>query len=101
MPRQRRTSLEIVVAVLKGIRQQSRSQVGSDNTVSVHKRQLMRSANLNHNQLTNYLDTLENKQFIILEETGSGLTAEITSTGEQFLNRADTLSTFLDEDFSE
>lgn len=98
MPEQRRTSLEIMIDLLEGIRQQGYSQVPSTDKISINKRQLMRSANLNYSQLTRYLDTLEEKGFIEIEETDSEASVEITASGEQFLRRANTLSDLLAED---
>lgn len=96
----RRTSFEIMTAVLEGIREQGDASVELDRGVAVNKRQLMRTANINHSQLTDYLDTMERKELVILTEAESKLQIKITATGEQFLQRAKTLSMILDEDSS-
>ncbi len=72
-----------------------RQQFQTDGGVPIAKRKLMRSANLNYNQLTNYLNTLEKKGFIIREENEQGLFIEITDKGIQFFEQASKLNNML------
>lgn len=91
----RRESLEIMVDMLQAIRQQGFEQSRSADSISLNKRQLMRSANLNHKQMSRYLDILEEKSFISTEQTESGLRMQITDKGWEFLDRAQTITEFL------
>lgn len=72
-----------------------RQQFQTDGGVPIPKRELMRSANLNYNQLTNYLDTLEQKGFIIRKENDKGLFIEITDTGIEFFEQASNITDML------
>jgi predicted transcriptional regulator len=72
-----------------------RQQFQTDGGVPISKRELMRSANLNYNQLTNYLNTLEQKGFIIRDENEQGLFIEITDTGIEFFEQASKVNNML------
>jgi len=88
MHNSQRSSIEIMTELLEVAMEARRQQFQTDGGVPIPKRQLMRSANLNYNQLTNYLNTLEQKGFIIREENDQGLFIEITDAGVEFFEQA-------------
>jgi|APHM01.1.fsa_nt_gi Predicted transcriptional regulator len=83
-----RSSVEIMTEILSVAVENRRRALQTDGGVPVAKRELMRSANLNYNQLTNYLSRLEQKGFIMAEEADKGLFLEITDEGEEFYTKA-------------
>lgn len=85
-----------MTSLLKAARQQRRRQLQTDGGVSMNKRKLMRKANVNHSQLTSYLEILDSKGFIIKHETAEGLDIETTEQGEQLLSQTETLSDLLE-----
>lgn len=93
----RRSGLEVMTDLLYAAREQSRKGLQTDGGVAVNKRQLMRSANINHTQLTDYLDTLDGKGFIRRYEAEDGLHLELTESGEEFLARVEALITLFEE----
>lgn len=94
-PGNRRSSLAIMSNLLEAAREQRRRELQTDGGVSMNKRELMRSANINHSQLTSYIDILDSKGFIIKTETDHGLDIEITERGEQLLSQTQTLADLL------
>lgn len=95
MSKRQRSSIEIMTDLLEVAMEARRQQFQTDGGVPIPKRELMRSANLNYNQLTNYLDTLEQKGFIIREENDKGLFIEITDTGIEFFEQASNITDML------
>jgi predicted transcriptional regulator len=96
--RGQRSSIEIMTDLLEVAMEERRGRHQTDGGVPVSKRELMRSANLNYNQLTNYLDTLETKGFIIRNETNQGLFLEITDKGTEFFEQATSVTTLLNDE---
>lgn len=94
-PGERRSAIDIMSTLLRAARRQRRRQLQTDGGVSLNKRELMRTANLNHSQLTSYLDILETKGFVIKHETADGLDIETTEKGEQLLEQTEILSELL------
>lgn len=94
MSRQR-SSIEIMTELLELAMEARRRQFQTDGGVPVSKRELMRSANLNYNQLTNYLNMLERKGFVVQEESSEGLFLEITDTGMEFFEQASDVTEML------
>lgn len=84
-----------MASVLRSASQQRMGQVQTDGGFAVKKRDIMRSANVNHTQLTSYLERLESKGFIVQYDGSDRLHLEITAKGEQLLQRADALSELL------
>lgn len=62
----------------------------------MNKRELMRTANVNHSQLMSYLEILESKGFIIKTETDHGLDIETTERGEKLLSQTETLASLFE-----
>lgn len=90
-----RSSIEIMTDLLEVAMEERQRRHQTDGGIPVSKRELMRSANLNYNQLTNYLNTLETKGFIIRNETDQGLFIEITDTGIEFFDQANNVTALL------
>lgn len=84
-----------MASVLTAAQEQRQGPVQPDGGFPVKKRDIMRSANVNHNQLSNYLDKLESKGFIIRFEREDRLHLEITDSGEQLLDRTEALTDLL------
>jgi predicted transcriptional regulator len=95
MSNRQRSSIEIMTELLEVAMTARRQQFQTDGGVPISKRELMRSANLNYNQLTNYLNTLEQKGFIIRDENEQGLFIEITDTGIEFFEQASKVNNML------
>jgi predicted transcriptional regulator len=95
MSNRQRSSIEIMTELLEVAMTARRQQFQTDGGVPISKRELMRSANLNYNQLMNYLNTLEQKGFIIRDENEQGLFIEITDTGIEFFEQASKVNNML------
>lgn len=70
MAKAQRATAEIIKDILAGVDQQRPIGAGNQ-TVTVTKRELMRSANLNHQQLERYMERLEERGFVDVSDNGS------------------------------
>ncbi len=94
-PGSRRTLLEVITCVLRAAAEQRRHRLQTDGGFPVKKRDIMRSANVNHGQLTKCLAVLEEKCFVVKHESEDRLHLEITDKSEELLNRAGALTELL------
>ena len=94
-PGNRRASIEIMTSVLQAAEQQRYGRLETDGGFAINQRDIMRKANINHSQLSNYLDILEDRRFIIRYERPEGLHLEITEKGERLLERTQALTELL------
>lgn len=91
----RRSSIEIMMDILGAALQQDSKRIMSDGGAPINQRGIMRSANINHSQLKDHLELLEQKDFIVLHEADRGKKLEITQKGREFLTRAESLCELL------
>lgn len=91
MAQSQRASPEIMMDILQGIGKQ-RDSPSQSAEIDVTKRTLMRSANVNHQQLGRYLEMLDERGFIRERKENGSLCVTLSEAGKQTLAHSTTPS---------